>query len=578
MTSHPNKNQHAYQFFQELNDGIWHCELEVPISIHKSIDKQISHIIQFCKFSEVNESFVKMYSFESKEEILSLPILHFLSMHEPKGLEIVEKFIQNNYQLIDEETIEIDKLGNRRYFLNSVVGIIENDELIHIWGTQKDISGLKKSEIKINQLLRFEKTIGEVSRRIIYLNPENKAEIIEKALQKLGEFTSVDRVYIFESNPERTITSNTYEWCAEGIESVRDELQDMDILSTFTRSWQLLTEQDFFIAHLDSPDMDLSETEISIMESQSILSILLVGLWENGDLVGFIGYDSVKFKKTWKAEDIELLRIFSDILSISLGNLKYQVELIQKEESLVEFYRRIEEDLELAKITQNNLISFDFPESSNYRLTSFFEPYDKVGGDVISYLEHDDYIDILFGDVSGHGISSAMISGMVILSFKNSSRQRETPSEILSTMNRDLKEVVLNHHISAVSVRYYPQERKLIYSYAGHPPLALLRDGKVNELDGMNTPLLTVDNIKYFEKDIILKNKDRVFFYSDGCYEVFNLQKEFMGLSSFLTIVNEENIELNPLEFIQKVISKVLDYCSNDIRDDLSVLVLEVFD
>jgi serine phosphatase RsbU (regulator of sigma subunit) len=578
MSSYSKKNQHAYQFFQEINEGIWHCELEKPISIHKSMEEHISHIIQFCKFTEVNESFVKMYSLESKEEVLNLSILHFLSMQESEGREILEKFIQNKYQLIDEVTIELDKFGNTHYYLNTVVGIVENEELVHVWGTQKDITVLKNSETKIIQLLRFEKAIGEVSRRILYLKPDNKNEIIEKALQRLGEFTSVDRVYIFEVNIERTIVSNTYEWCADGIESVKEDLQDMDIQGSIVRSWQLLSEQDFFIAHLDSPDMDLSEAEISMMESQSILSILLVGLWENGDLVGFVGFDSVRFKKTWKEEDIELLRIFSDILSISLGNLRYQIELIHKEESLVEFYRRIEDDLELAKITQNNLISTDFPKSSLYKLTSFFQPFGKVGGDVISYLEHDDYIDILFGDVSGHGISSAMISGMVILSFKNSSRLHETPSEILSAMNRDLKEIVLNHHISAVSARYYHKTRKLIYSYAGHPPLALLRDGKVMELDGMNTPLLTVDNIKYFENDIILHKKDRIFFYSDGCYEVFNEQKEFMGLGRFLAIVNGENVEQNTLDFIERVIEKVLEFCSDDIRDDLSVLVLDVFE
>ncbi|MCC5813755.1 MAG: SpoIIE family protein phosphatase [Leptospira sp.] len=564
----------TYKFYRGSNDGIWSSKLEIPIEITAPIETQLHHIIHTCKITEANIAFVRMYGYEKREDMIGLPLSSILPLDHPEELEHIRNFIRRDYNLLDEESLELDKFGNHMYFLNSVQGIVEDGKLVRIWGVQKDITSLKQSQIKMQKLLNIEKILSEISRIFITINKKNFEEMINLCLKKLGEFTGVDRVYLFDIHG--SMVSNTFEWCKVGIEPCIDQNQNIPIEYGSKVMIEQLKEKNYYIGSENNNFQELSTREIEIMRAQSIQSLVLVGIRKVNDLVGFVGFDSVSELKDWKEEDIGLLRIFSDMLSIIMENISIQKELKAKEDSIAEFYERINEDLELAKVTQKNIISLKFPESDRFKLTSYFKPYEKVGGDVISYYDHEEFIDILFGDVSGHGISSAMVSGMVILSFKNSSRLKEKPNEVLRNMNRDLKEIVLNHHISAVSTRFCPKRWVLQYSYAGHPPLALIRNGKVVELDGMNTPLLTIDNIDYFAKEIQLESKDRVIFYSDGCFEVFNKANEFMGLYPFFDILEKNSKVTNSIEFIQKTIGQVIEYCSDDIRDDLTVLVLDI--
>ncbi|MFN7609341.1 MAG: GAF domain-containing SpoIIE family protein phosphatase, partial [bacterium] len=400
--------------------------------------------------------------------------------------------------------------------------------------------------------------------------------IINSCLKDLGEVKHIDRSYVFLLSKYGNKISNSHEWCREGILSHKDDLQSLNFDKTMPSTRNALSKDNIFQVSIRNDYSKLTRDEILMMEYQSIQSFLLVGLKNEDKLMGFVGFDAVHLPYEWTIEDISLLQLFADLLSFALLNVNFQKELIEKDKSLHEFYDRMNDDLEIAKETQKNLVSLDFPNSSYYKLTSYFRPFEKVGGDIISYHMHDDYIDLMFGDVSGHGISSAMVSGMVILSFRNSSRLNESPAQILLSMNRDLKTIVLNHHISAACARFYFKERKLVYSYAGHPPLVLINEDKFEELPGMNTPLLTLENIEYFEKDLILSPGSRLVFYSDGCYEIFNRDRQLLGLYPFFEILKRESHSKDAARFIQNSILQILNFCSGDIKDDLTMLVLDV--
>ncbi|WCL48322.1 PP2C family protein-serine/threonine phosphatase [Leptospira sp. GIMC2001] len=335
----------------------------------------------------------------------------------------------------------------------------------------------------------------------------------------------------------------------------------------------------------------------SSLDSPKILSILLTMIQDPEYFLGklirsnyHLSNVEVKINSNHKSNqgdsvafDVFLLSIYAVIESdhlqqiwLRINNISEYKKSLDKHESIEELRERIHSDLEMAKETQKNLVTLDFPESKYSKFTTYFRPFEKVGGDIIHYQKHENYIDILFGDVSGHGISATMVSGMVVLSFRHSSSLKDSPADLLAKLNIDLRTVVVNHHVSAACVRYYEKERKLIYSYAGHPPLVIIRDGKIIELDGMNTPLLTIENIEYFETEFSLKVGDRVVFYSDGCYEVFNPSNKYLGLYPFFELLLEENKIKDSNRYIQNCILRILNYSAGDIRDDLTMLLLDV--
>lgn len=567
---------HAYQFMHKSEDGFCCLSLEKPMPLALSLENQTEHILSFTKISECNVSMAKIYGCSTKEKLIGTSFAKISGKSLDESRSLIHAFLKNKCSLQNYDSelrIENNAIKN---LLSNFFGEIESGHLVSIWGSQKDITQIKSSQIKLEKMLFLEKLLGRISKSFLSATPDSIDAIINSCLKDLGEVKHIDRSYVFLLSKYGNKISNSHEWCREGILSHKDDLQSLNFDKTMPSTRNALSKDNIFQVSIRNDYSKLTRDEILMMESQSIQSFLLVGLKNEDKLMGFVGFDAVHLPYEWTIEDISLLQLFADLLSFALLNVNFQKELIEKDKSLHEFYDRMNDDLEIAKETQKNLVSLDFPISSYYKLTSYFRPFEKVGGDIISYHMHDDYIDLMFGDVSGHGISSAMVSGMVILSFRNSSRLNESPAQILLSMNRDLKTIVLNHHISAACARFYFKERKLVYSYAGHPPLVLINEDKFEELPGMNTPLLTLENIEYFEKDLILSPGSRLVFYSDGCYEIFNRDRQLLGLYPFFEILKRESHSKDAARFIQNSILQILNFCSGDIKDDLTMLVLDV--
>jgi len=565
-------DQDALNFLLISLDGIYCLELPEPMSLSSDSDSQLEYILQNAVLKVVNDVFARMYGFPDGKALLGSSLKRIIRPDHPEEWRHLRNFIQKNYSIQDEESLELDRTRNFRYFLNSLKGFIENGKLKKIWGVKKDITEIKKNHFKLIKLFDIESFIGNLSKKLIRINAENYSQLINECMRELGIFMKVERGYFFWNS--QGSMNRILEWSSKDMAqtSNRDFLSEDEVRALI----RVLDTENCWIGNMEDNYGELYDSVASKLKLRGIQSILISGIKKGDNLIGILVYESISQKKTWKKEDIELLKIFGDMLSIVTERIEIQKELIRKDESLQEFYNRMSQDLEVARITQKNIVTLNFPKNPLFQVTSFFKPYDKIGGDIISYYENENRIDILFGDVSGHGLSSAMVSGMVVLSFKNSARLKNSPRVILNHLNRDLKEIVLTHHISAISTSYFMKEKKIVYSYAGHPPIVLSRKGEILELEGMNTPLLTLEDVSYFESEMDLLSGDRIIYFSDGCFEVFNSDKQFLGLHSFLEILAKNQHIANSAEFIQTVIRKVTDYCKDDIRDDLTMLVLDI--
>lgn len=169
-----------------------------------------------------------------------------------------------------------------------------------------------------------------------------------------------------------------------------------------------------------------------------------------------------------------------------------------------------------------------------------------------------------------------MVSGMAVLSFRHNAKTGISPAEGIQQFVSDLKPMVVEHHIAAVWARFFPLEKKLVYSYAGHPPILLFRGEEMIELKGMNLPLLIFDSIEYFNESIDLKSGDRIVFYSDGMYEIFNAQGRILDLPGFQAILSEYRNVASLEEYIEQVISDVFKFSEGIFGDDMAMLILDL--
>ncbi len=267
-------------------------------------------------------------------------------------------------------------------------------------------------------------------------------------------------------------------------------------------------------------------------------------------------------------------------LNVRLGSVE---KLRESQKQLAIFHDRISYDLELASETQNNLVTKKWPKTKGFVCHSLFQSFDQVGGDAISYVERPDGKFVFyFADVAGHGIASAMVSAMSVLAFKIHALEQSEPASCLRSMHLDLKNLVNTNHISACVVYFSPDDKKISFSYAGHPPMLLLKaSGKIEVLEGSGTLIVSLLDPKLKNYQRTLESGDKVLLYSDGIVEVFDDSGEILGEDSIIEDLKNQISELPSVsssgEIILKgIFDKVLRYSKGRQSDDMSLFLLEI--
>jgi len=143
------------QFFDFSLEGIWRYQIKNPVDISLPADEQIKLFFEEGYLAECNDVFAKMYGFESKNDLIGIPLSATLIPDDENNINYLKSFINNNYRLSNAESVEKDKSGNTKYFLNSLYGIIEDNFIVGAWGIQIDVTEdkLTSKQIRDNNRL-----------------------------------------------------------------------------------------------------------------------------------------------------------------------------------------------------------------------------------------------------------------------------------------------------------------------------------------------------------------------------------------------------------------------------------------
>ena len=138
--------QRYKMFVQQSTEGIWRIELDEAKPVSTPVEEMISYCMTNAYLAECNDAFAKMYGYESAEKIIGVPLQVLMPKTNPGNVEYIRKFFTNNFKLEDDISCESDKDGNKLFFLNNLIGIIEGDMIKRAWGTQRNITEQKITE------------------------------------------------------------------------------------------------------------------------------------------------------------------------------------------------------------------------------------------------------------------------------------------------------------------------------------------------------------------------------------------------------------------------------------------------
>ncbi|HEY8560989.1 MAG TPA: PAS domain S-box protein [Pyrinomonadaceae bacterium] len=141
-------NQELYRVFvSQSSEGIWRMELEKPVAVDLPPDEQIELLYRDAYLAECNSAMARMYGYESPREIVGARFGDLLIREDQANLEHLVNLIDSDYRMEDAESHEVDRNGNLKFFLNNIIGIVEDGFLKRIWGTQREITGRKEIEL-----------------------------------------------------------------------------------------------------------------------------------------------------------------------------------------------------------------------------------------------------------------------------------------------------------------------------------------------------------------------------------------------------------------------------------------------
>lgn len=241
---------------------------------------------------------------------------------------------------------------------------------------------------------------------------------------------------------------------------------------------------------------------------------------------------------------------------------------------------QIDKDLALAHALQKSLLSSKYNEDDKIRIIGFSQNLESVGGD---YFDHTkDSMGnwaILMADVSGHGISSAMVAAMSKMAFVGAGAYLQFPSRVFHSMNRHLVGKTKNLFITASYVFIDTELYTATFSNAGHPGFFLIRnsESEVIHLNVKGKPLGLFSHIPYAEDTVKLMPGDKILLYTDGIFDLLNDVGESFGEEKLKSLLWDNRYQ--KFQELAAIVQDSLFRFSSGWKyqmDDLSFLLVEI--
>ena len=271
-------------------------------------------------------------------------------------------------------------------------------------------------------------------------------------------------------------------------------------------------------------------------------------------------------------------KTYSKVLEQTVREWEASREVIRLKN--LEEQKKLDQELALAEETQKSLLPHCLPQFENFRIHAFNNPTRYVGGDFYDFLQlsSGDWVGVL-ADVSGKGISAALLSSMLLGALSTEFRYGTQPQEVLNRVNQLLYEKTLRDRFVTLFLFLLSPQGEGQFIGAGHDPAYLFRSatGKIEVLSSGNLILGAFTPVSYQSSPLQLHQGDILVVYSDGLTEARNQREEMFGEERLLKIIQQE-APSGSHAFQQKFLKAIEEFTQGMPQaDDITFLVVEKY-
>ena len=320
---------------------------------------------------------------------------------------------------------------------------------------------------------------------------------------------------------------------------------------------------------------------------------LLVPLPGRNRLVGVIALGPKSSEEPYSKSDRQLLQSVASQTGLALEN----AELLENLTAELAQRASINREIEIAREVQERLFPQTYPQVRGVDLCGFCRPAQFVGGDYYDFFlipqpgeRPSNRLAIAIGDISGKGISAALLMASLRASLRAVATQRqsdEAPNQHLATLIQHVNRLVYeastaNRYATFFYAELDPETRLLTYVNAGHNCPVVLRHGQpALQLQPTGTVVGLMPDAAYDQATLLLQPGDTLLAFTDGISEAMTADDEEWGeermTAAAQSLLSEPGCTHTAHQLLECILAKADSFTAGAAQhDDMTLLVCTI--
>ena len=243
---------------------------------------------------------------------------------------------------------------------------------------------------------------------------------------------------------------------------------------------------------------------------------------------------------------------------------------------LSEKKEKMENELTIAKGIQMAMIPKTFPpfpERDDLDMSAVIVPAKEVGGDLYDYFIRDEKLYFCIGDVSGKGVPAALVMAVTRSLFRSVANHEDKAGRIVDIINKSMAEMNENNmFVTFFCGILNLEDGHLDFCNAGHNNPVII-SGHKKKMDVVpNLPLGVLADFTFESQEIVLRDDDALFLYTDGLSEAENIDHELFGEERMMNVLSTRRDAAGQLKAMAKEVNEFVNGAPRS--DDLTMLFI----
>jgi PAS domain S-box-containing protein len=286
----------------------------------------------------------------TKEEVIGQSITQFLDQKTLEEFAWVMPKLMEGKSVRNLNCVFLTKSGNEIMLRGKTIPLIEQGIIVGSQAYLHNVTEIIKAHEIIEKKSDLQDLLMRISTNYINLPIEKLDETILESLRDISNFVSADRAYIFDYHIEQGYCENKYEWTARGIKSQIEEYKKIPLDSM--PFWLNKHQNKEFVIVENAHNTEEDNVRERLI-TEGIKSLITIPIYDEENLVGFVGFDLIRKHRVFTDEEKEILVLFSQMLVNVYKRLDYIRELNDSKSKIEEVNTYLEQ--RVAENTKKNL-------------------------------------------------------------------------------------------------------------------------------------------------------------------------------------------------------------------------------